>query len=356
MKSIYKYIQKLNPVIIDKFENRKNDKFNLVLYGAGEKGKSFFNENDLSNIQVMYYCDDDNNKWGKYLNGVKIISPRELCDVSLDIPVIITSRCCDEIYERLSKLGIKHILHRFALNYLFNVDKLQKVYELLYDQLSKDVFLGLLKYVFTQNPDVFKEITSSEEQYFIDDIFTFNGSECIIDGGAYIGDTIKSYLDVCEGKYEKIYSFEPDNVNYAKLSNMVLKLGDIAKNIETFNLGLYSKSGKVYFSNNHSSDSCIVESSAYYIDVTSIDDKFKNRKITMIKLDIEGAEVDAILGAEQVLKEQKPKLAICNYHLPSDLWEIILLILDFVPNYKIFMRHHDIRCWYETVIYAKIQD
>ncbi len=355
MKNIYKYIREINPIIINKFENRHNEKINVILYGAGKKGKSFLDDGyDSSDIQVLYYCDDDCNKWGKYLNDIKIISPNELLDNFLEIPICITTKCSDEITERLKGLGVKHLLHRFAINYLFNIDKLQKVYDLLYDKTSKDVFLGLLKYVFTQDPAIFKEITSSEEQYFIDDIFKFRDNECVIDGGAYIGDTIQSYLDLCKGKYGNIYSFEPDKENYASLSKMLLELGGAAKNIEIFNMGLYSKSGNAYFSNNHSYDSCIVESSPYNIDVTSIDDKFKEKKVTMIKLDIEGAEIDAILGAECVIKEQKPKLAICNYHLPSDLWEIILLINKFVPSYKLFMRHHDVRCWYETVIYAKI--
>jgi len=74
----------------------------------------------------------------------------------------------------------------------------------------------------------------------------------------------------------------------------------------------------------------------------------------MIKLDIEGAEVAALKGAQKVIQAQKPKLAICNYHLPADIWEVPLIIKDLAPEYKLYLRHHNYNCWYESVIYAKI--
>ena len=74
-------------------------------------------------------------------------------------------------------------------------------------------------------------------------------------------------------------------------------------------------------------------------------------KVTMIKMDIEGYELKALMGAKQIIKEQKPKLAICAYHTFSHLWEIPLLIKSLNPDYKIYLRHHtNLDC--ETVCYA----
>ena len=73
--------------------------------------------------------------------------------------------------------------------------------------------------------------------------------------------------------------------------------------------------------------------------------------ITFIKMDIEGSEIPALRGAKEIIETQKPKLAICVYHKPEDIWEIPELILDYVPEYRLYLRHYSIT-YTETVLYA----
>lgn len=68
-------------------------------------------------------------------------------------------------------------------------------------------------------------------------------------------------------------------------------------------------------------------------------------------MDVEGAELIALKGAEQTIKKYKPKLAISIYHKPNDLWEIPLLIKSWVPEYKIYIRHYNVVSS-ETIMYA----
>ena len=70
-----------------------------------------------------------------------------------------------------------------------------------------------------------------------------------------------------------------------------------------------------------------------------IDDHF-DEEFTFIKFDIEGAELDALRGAYNTIKRNKPKLAICIYHLPNDIWEIILFINNNFPFYDLYVRSH----------------
>ena len=70
-------------------------------------------------------------------------------------------------------------------------------------------------------------------------------------------------------------------------------------------------------------------------------------------MDIEGAEQNALEGAKDIILRNKPKLAICLYHKPEDLWEIPLYIHSLVPEYKIYIRHHS-HTNEETVMYAHI--
>jgi hypothetical protein len=86
------------------------------------------------------------------------------------------------------------------------------------------------------------------------------------------------------------------------------------------------------------------------IEVASIDDTIKS-DVTFIKMDIEGAEYQAIIGAGKIIKRCKPKLAISIYHNPNDLWELPILIHNINPKYKFYLRHYSF-AENDTVLYA----
>lgn len=73
--------------------------------------------------------------------------------------------------------------------------------------------------------------------------------------------------------------------------------------------------------------------------------------VTFIKMDIEGAEYQSLLGASEMIKKYKPKLAVCLYHKLEDIIEIPYIILSMNPDYKLAIRHYT-TCSWETVLYA----
>lgn len=85
--------------------------------------------------------------------------------------------------------------------------------------------------------------------------------------------------------------------------------------------------------------------------VTSIDEHFPDDEITFIKMDIEGAEIEAIRGAENVIRRCKPKLAISVYHKRNDMFEIPLLLHQMYPGYKFYLRQFS-KALSETVLFA----
>lgn len=104
----------------------------------------------------------------------------------------------------------------------------------------------------------------------------------------------------------------------------------------------------------NSSDSKVAESpveSNTTVKGISIDSFLKNENITFIKMDIEGSELNALKGAEETIRKNKPKLAVCIYHRPEDITDIQDYLMELVPEYQFGIRHYTDHA-FETVLYA----
>ena len=88
------------------------------------------------------------------------------------------------------------------------------------------------------------------------------------------------------------------------------------------------------------------------IKVTTLDKQLGNRKVSFIKMDIEGSEHEALVGAEKLIRGQTPVLAISIYHRLEDIFSLPKLIIEFCPHYKFFLRHYNFWEPAETVLYA----
>lgn len=188
-------------------------------------------------------------------------------------------------------------------------------------------------------------------QYF--DFFEYAGvKETFVDGGVFDLGSTKQFIAWCNGDYERIFAFEPEKGNYELCKEKIEKYD----NIRLINCGLFDRQGKIGFTSGLGGASRIENQeqdfySDYNIEVTDLDSVVKGAKVTFIKMDIEGAEGKALLGAKRIITEQKPKLAICVYHKPEDIIELPTLVLGMRPDYKIAFRHYSLRDT-ETVMYA----
>lgn len=91
------------------------------------------------------------------------------------------------------------------------------------------------------------------------------------------------------------------------------------------------------------------------IETAALDDVVGDRPVTYIKMDIEGAELEALQGAENIIRKQHPRLAVSIYHKPEDIWTIPRLLMKYYEGYWFYMRHYSFS-WYDTVLYAIPQE
>lgn len=172
--------------------------------------------------------------------------------------------------------------------------------------------------------------------------------EYFVDAGAFDGETSKNFFRHCEQGHS--YVFEPNPEQFDTVREALRAWED---RVELFPYACYDENATLSFDNEyiHASGSRISEAGKVKIPARRLDDVLAGRKVTLIKMDIEGSELAALRGAEQIIREQRPKLAICIYHKPEDMWEIPSLILQYNPSYKLYIRHYSITNS-ETVLYA----
>ena len=361
-----------------------------VIYGAGIVGQTLYKKlSKHEGIPIKIIADANKKFWGTKIGRATIISPEKLVREYSNRDIIVASIIYEkEIYDELRRKGLKKVYPFSYLNYLKSDiydyrdyhsmylslfaphvrKKISQIYNLLSDEESKRIFSEIINLRLSHYFNVDKSsITSFYDQYFDPEIVKLNKDEIFVDGGAYDGDTVKKlYKNKKINNFERIYSFEPDKRNINKLKIFIKKFN--IKNTTTEEKGLFVRPGFVNFFSLGSPESGIGSEISFSswsgkigkssggsiskIPVTSIDSYFQNKnKPTFIKMDIEGAEIEALNGAKKTITAYKPKLAICVYHKPSDLWEIPLLIYKMRKDYSFYIRHYSKEVC-ETVFYA----
>lgn len=231
-------------------------------------------------------------------------------------------------------------------------DMILKVKEHLADERSVVVFDNLLKYRQTNNVELLEaSFEKGHYQYFpINEIMKPYEKEVFVDAGAYDGGTSVQFAEWSKGKYKNIYAMEPDPLMYNILQGTI-ELSNL-KNIEAVNCGAYSKTGKTFFvEDSETGSSRIADEAEKSIQVISIDEMLRGKEATYIKMDIEGAEMEALKGAKCTIEKYHPKLAISVYHWEDDLWKIPFYIIENYPWYRIYIRHYT-NITTETIMYA----
>ena len=287
------------------------NKTEIIIYGAGINCEMVIIACKKHGIKVDYICDRDIDKQGKKYFDVDVISPDELINYHKNATVVIST------------------------TYYY-----EEVRDFLQQHFPSDQLVAFANK---------NQIDSIRLQYF-DEILQLKDGEVFVDCGCFDFNTSKILLSKC--KAEKIYAFEPDKKNLERIKMEVDKMK--LSNVEIIPAGMWSCNTTLFFNSQGSMMSRIDENGEDEVEVRALDEVVDG-KVTFIKMDIEGAELQALFGAEKTIKKYKPKLAICIYHRLEDILEIPAYIHSIVPEYKFYIRHYSFSTS-ETVLYATIAD
>ena len=232
-----------------------------------------------------------------------------------------------------------------------NKGRVKNMCDLLADEKSRKQYIAAIKFR-TERRRIRHNEWSLTDQYFPKDIVHIRPDEVFIDGGAYNGDTIHKLLKITStadfGGRIRIVAFEPGKLNMTVLKR---KYGSDS-HVMLKNSGLSDKNGELYFYEQGSSSYLTTKEGANsVVTVSAIDEVPECKDATWIKMDIEGAEMDALEGARETIIRNKPTLTICIYHSDEDMIRIAEWVHDLEPEYKLYVRQHTRRN-HETVLYA----
>lgn len=338
----------------------------IVLWGAGKALYWYMRFFEMKDIHPSLIIDKNASLQGKALYGCRVESSNYILSIK-DIEkikiVITTPRYKKEVTQEIQKLYGNVKIYSFEAEIYFtflrdmkqyreyltnNIGNLALLYKELSDAKSRETLIAFIKGRISANQDYFSEVMV-EDQYFPKDIMILNDKEVIVEAGSNDGSTLKDILEVTGGKFERIYCFEPDLICIPLLEEIINK----EKNIILIPKGVGAISEEVKFKTDALSGGSRVVTNGEYdykIDITTIDEEIE-QNVSMIKMDIEGLELDALKGCKRILGEDAPKLAICVYHKMQDIIEIWQYLKTIQPQYKFYLRHHN---WgaTETVLYA----
>lgn len=192
------------------------------------------------------------------------------------------------------------------------------------------------------------------EQYKYNNLVAVRPGDTVIDCGGCFGDTAIWFAQQGAGK---IYTFEPmpDNLAYLRRNLHAMQLEE---RIIPIPLALGKEPGEIMFHKNENNPgaSRADESGTIKAQVTTLDIWCAENSIqpNFIKMDLEGAEVSTIMGAQDIFRQYKPRFAICLYHNLSDMWNIPSIIKQICPDYQLWCRKNAMVS--EFVLYGRHVD
>jgi FkbM family methyltransferase len=351
----------------------------LVLFGAGGLGRRTLAGLRALGRTPVAFVDNNRANWHSAIDGVPVLPPDEAAArYGRTATFIVTiwraggPHRFEHSRRQLEQLGCETIVS-FAKLYwkypetflpfycqdlphkvLQERESVRQAFELLCDDDSRREFLAQIRWRLQADFDGLPHPVEGP-QYLATDIFTYRDDEVFVDCGAYDGDTVRSLLARDDASFSKLIALEPDPTNLRVLREYVGRLpAELSDRITVLPIAAASTHGTLYIdaSGTAASATSLEERpGTVAVPCEPLDELLADSPPTFLKMDIEGAEPDALEGAAQLIRTSAPVLAICVYHQQNHLWQLPLQMRALRDDYQFFLRPYNEEGW-DLVCYA----
>ena len=323
----------------------------VVLYGMGDGALKIMKQLEKNGIKLSAIFASDEFVRGHSFEGYPVVRFSQIKEQYDDFIILLAFAVFRQpLLDKIYQMNDTYEMYApdvpvypedekvFGIEYIKeHEEELDFVYSRLEDDFSKKTFLNVLNFKISGKISYLQEITMPVEEVY-EQILCLDDKEDYVDLGAYNGDTVGEFLQHTKGQYSSITAFEPDKKNFKKLVKFIQETG--LQKVDARNTGIYDKPGELLFAGKAGRNSSLTAKSGIPTPVDSVDHAFEGKRVSVLKLDVEGAEEKALLGAQRTISKWKPKILLSAYHKNSDMFRLPLLILQMNDEYRLFFRHH----------------
>lgn len=342
----------------DCWEFLKNTDLPVFIYGMGDGALKIMRVFEQYGIPLAGFFASDEFVRGHTFQG-HLVHTLSQIEALIDDFVIVLAFAAgyQSLYERINEIAKRHTLFApdvpvageglFTYAYcLENAEKIQAVYDMLADEKSRHTYANVINFKISGKIEYLNNCTSPKEEVY-SSIIPLGDNEVFADLGAYNGDTAAEFITACGGKFRHLYAFEPNPKNFRKLTKNLpederITLLNAAAGRENSTVKISANEGRMSRENG--------SGKTVEIPVLALDEAVQEN-VTVLKLDVEGAEREAVLGAKRHIANGA-KILCSLYHRSEDMFELPLLIKSINPELKFYVRHQLYIPAWETNLYC----
>jgi FkbM family methyltransferase len=336
----------------------------IVIFGAGSLGRKILPSLRRSNGRPILFSDNNRALWNERIDGAVVLSPetaaRNFASAGIFLitiwhPSMVSA--ISTVSEQLAALGcgrvatfplalwkyseslLPYYLWGLPSTLLDHAEEITSAFSVFEDEASRLEFVQQIR---LRSYADFHSLSGPSPycQYFPPDIVRLRPDECFIDCGAYNGDSVSTFLDHCKGEFTRIVAFEPDTLSFEALQRELHQRHNLSDRAIALCAAVGASNGVVPFNITGLPSAAISTVQGSQVTQVALDDVLCEERPTFIKMDIEGAELEALKGARSTIEKHRPLLAVCVYHRPDHLWRIPLYIRELLPDSQIYLRPH----------------
>lgn len=324
----------------------------IVMYGMGNGADKILAVMEKEEIEVADFFASDGFVRGHFFHGKRVLSFSEVSEKYDDMLIVLAfGSSLDDVMARFFEIARQYetvapevplsgetlFTYDFACAHL---DEFNEAYDLLADDASRKLFCDLFSFKLTGKLS-YLEDNSTSERVLLDTFLNGKAVRSYLDLGAYSGDTVRMLLEAFD-TVESVYAFEPDARSYKKLC--AYAESEVRALVHTYPYAAWNKDETLIFSDAGNRNSALSGMGGTHtgkertVMAKAPDSVLANESVDYIKLDVEGAEREAIEGCKRLILKNHPVLAICSYHRAEDLFALPLQIHALDPSYRIYLR------------------
>lgn len=220
---------------------------------------------------------------------------------------------------------------------------------------------GVLPFFETGLPEDHPHVLCAQASGFILNQYEYEGAvsvrsgDTVLDCGALFGESAIRFRMYGAGK---VYSFEPNPNSFELVQKNAARYDPEKTWFVPVPLAVGNKEEMLPFNPcpTHPGGSGFTNSGTIQVPVVTLDNWCEENGVVpnFIKMDLEGAEGIALLGAERIFTEHKPRFAICLYHKLEDMWQLPRLLKAYCPEYRFWCKKGGIGS--EFVLFGEVRD